>query len=87
MNAILIQVALAVLSLLPIALSQAKTEGIRRYDCVAGLFAQPFWVMYGWHIEAWSLCFLGVIYTGVFAYGFYGKWIRTQLKAKAAEHS
>ncbi len=76
MTNILIQIGLAILSLLPIALSQAKAPKIRRYDCIAGLIAQPFWFSYGWYIEAWSLCFLGVIYTGVFAYGFYVKWIK-----------
>lgn len=44
---ILIQVGLAVLSLLPIALSQAKSDKIRRYDCIAGIVAQPFWFAYG----------------------------------------
>lgn len=76
MSNILIQIGLAILSLLPIALSQAKSTKIRRYDCIAGLIAQPFWFAYGWYIEAWSLCFLGVVYLGVFAYGFYVKWVK-----------
>lgn len=76
MSNILIQAVLTILSLSPIALSQAKSPKIRRYDCVAGLIAQPFWFGYGWSIEAWSLCLLGVIYTGVFAYGFYFKWVK-----------
>lgn len=81
MSEIFLQVLLAVLSLSPIALSQAKTEKIRRYDCIAGLIAQPFWFGYGWSIEAWSLCFLGVIYTGVFSYGLYGKWVKPSIES------
>lgn len=80
MSNILIQVALVILSLMPIALSQAKTLKVRRYDCIAGLIAQPFWFAYGWHLEAWSLCFLGVVYTGVFAYGFRSKWLKPQVE-------
>lgn len=78
---IFVQGGLIVLSLLPIALSQAKTEKIRRWDCIAGLFSQPFWFSYGWYTGAWSLCFLGVIYTGIFAYGFYSKWVRSPKSA------
>lgn len=73
---IFIQVILAILSLMPIALSQAKSVKVRRYDCIAGLIAQPFWFAYGWYLEAWSLCFLGVVYVGVFAYGFRAKWLK-----------
>lgn len=76
MYEILIQVGLAVLSLLPIALSQAKSDKIRRYDRIAGIVAQPFWFAYGRHSQAWSLCFLGIVYSGIFAYGFYGKWLK-----------
>lgn len=79
---ILIQVGLAILSLLPIALSQVKAEKIRRYDCIAGLVAQPFWFSYGFLIEAWSLCFLAIIYTGVFAYGIKVKWLEPKNRQK-----
>lgn len=41
---IVIQVFLSVLSLSPIALAQAKSLKVRRYDCIAGLVAQPFLV-------------------------------------------
>jgi len=78
MSNIIIQVVLAIISLLPIALSQVKSPKIRRYDCIAGLIGQPFWFSYGWYIEAWSLCFLGVIYFGVFAYGFHTKWLKKE---------
>lgn len=81
MYEILIQVGLAVLLLLPIALSQAKSDKIRRYDCIAGIVAQPFWFAYGWHSQAWSLCFLGIVYSGIFAYGFYGKLLKKPLVA------
>lgn len=87
MTNIIIQVVLAILSLSPIALSQAKSPRVRRYDCIAGLVAQPFWFSYGWYIEAWSLCFLGIVYTGVFAYGFYVKWIRVDKAVLNAEAS
>lgn len=77
-----IQIGLAVLSLTPIALAQAKSQKIRRYDCVAGLVAQPFWFAYGWSIDGLALMFLSVVYIGVFAYGIYTKWV---LPSRAGE--
>lgn len=69
------QVGLALVELIPIAFSQAKTFKVRRFDCVFGLLLEPYWIYYAYTTKQWGILFLGFLFIIVFAYGFYHKWI------------
>lgn len=55
------QVGIALFGVAAIRLSQDARERVRRWACICGLCAQPFWFYATWRAEQWgifALCFL-----------------------------
>jgi hypothetical protein len=70
------QVAISLLGVGAIALTQSRDQRRRRWASVLGLLAQPAWFYAEWVAHQWGMLFLACIYTGVWCYGFYVNWIR-----------
>lgn len=77
------QFTLAAAELLPMTLAQVRNYKIRRYDCIAGLLMEPYWIYYGWKTGQWAIAFLGILFLFFFAYGFYHKWWKPWRKRKS----
>jgi hypothetical protein len=50
---------------------------VRRYACIAGLVAQPFWVYTTFVHQQWGALAATFFYTLSWARGFYTQWIKT----------
>lgn len=57
-------------------LSQQKNDELKRYACICGLFAQPFWFYSMWVSEQYGVFALCFFYAYSWATGFYNYWIK-----------
>lgn len=69
------EVAITALSLLAVWLSQDPNEARRRYACLAGLAAQPFWFAIQWSHGLYLLSALSLIYAALWMRGVRTHWI------------
>lgn len=49
---------------------------LRRWGCVAGLIAQPFWYYETWTHQQWGIFASSFIYTYSWGRGFWRQWIK-----------
>lgn len=49
---------------------------IRRWACVCGLCAQPFWFYVTWQAGQWGIFALAFVYTAGWARGFFHQWVK-----------
>lgn len=59
-----------------IFLSQDERANVRRYACLSGLAAQPFWLYSTWHAGQYGIFALCFLYAGSWARGFWTHWVR-----------
>lgn len=57
-------------------LSQDPRDSRRRFACLLGLAAQPFWFYTTWHAHQWGIFMLSFFYTFSWARGFVAHWVR-----------
>lgn len=57
------QIGATVLSITAAYLSQDARESRRRWACIVGLSAQPFWFVVTWSAEQYAVMLLTVFYT------------------------
>ncbi|WOD12757.1 hypothetical protein RPW65_07920 [Pseudomonas sp. NyZ704] len=69
------QFGLTVFSLLAIWLTQEKRIERRRWASIFGLASQPFWFYAAISTQQWGVFILSLLYTAVWAKGFYTHWI------------
>lgn len=69
------QFGLTIFSLLAIWLTQEKRFARRRWASIFGLASQPFWFYAAISTQQWGVFILSVLYTAVWAKGFYTHWI------------
>lgn len=70
------QLAIALTGVIAVALSQSNRAEFRRWSCIFGLMAQPFWFYATWtagQAGMFGLCFL---YMAAYLRGFYLHWIK-----------
>lgn len=71
----LAQIGIAVLGLLSIFLANDVNPRLRRFACIAGLCAQPFWFWATWQAQQWGIFAMAFVYTAMWARGLWNFWI------------
>src|SRR4051794_33783084 len=56
-------------------LAQHKRESWRRWACIFGLLAQPFWFYAAWKAEQWGILAISTLYTYAWARGIRTHWL------------
>jgi hypothetical protein len=69
------QIAIMLLGVTAIFLSQSKSEQARRYACLFGLAGQPFWFWATIEAQQWGIVFMCCLYTLAWAKGVHTHWI------------
>ncbi len=70
------QLALGILGVIAVLLSQDRRPSVQRYACFFGLAAQPFWFYATYVAEQWGIFSLCVLYTLCWLKGVYTHWIK-----------
>jgi hypothetical protein len=68
------QIGIAVFGVTAARLSQDAREKVRRWACIAGLCAQPFWFYTTATNEQWGIFFLSFFYTEAWWRGVRTYW-------------
>ncbi|MGB7388924.1 MAG: hypothetical protein WA929_15170 [Pseudomonas neustonica] len=69
------QFGLTIFSLLAIWLTQDTRLQRRRWASIFGLVSQPFWFYAAISTQQWGVFILSLLYTSVWAKGFYTHWM------------
>ncbi len=69
------QIAIAILGVSAVYLSQDSRLEHRRWSSVLGLLGQPFWFWATWKAQQWGIFALCFVYTYAWARGFWNNWI------------
>ena len=78
------QLGIAAFGWTAIWLSQDEREGRRRYACLLGIAAQPFWYYTAWYAQQWGILLVCAPYTAAWAKGVYLNWIKGRRKPSGA---
>jgi hypothetical protein len=70
------QIFIALTGVVAIWLSQDERETWRRWACIFGLCAQPFWFYASWKAEQWGILALCFIYAWSWYRGLKTYWLR-----------
>jgi hypothetical protein len=68
------QLGLSVFGLTAVYLSQDARASRRRWACIAGLCAQPFWFFETIGSAQWGMVALSAVYTLAWLRGFHSYW-------------
>ena len=79
------QIFIALFGVTAVALSQSKLHARRRWACIFGLIAQPFWFYSAWQAQQWGIFALCFLYTASWAQGFWNSWLAAQAKQGGAQ--
>lgn len=66
------------------ALSQARTDTLRRWACVAGLAGQPFWLYGTWNLDQPALFACALLYLAAWLRGGWVHWWLPRRRANAS---
>ncbi|KPD17247.1 hypothetical protein ADM96_20250 [Burkholderia sp. ST111] len=69
------QIAIGVLGAGAAFLSQDIKAERRRFACLFGLAAQPFWFYSTWHASQWGMFALSILYAFAWSRGFATHWL------------
>lgn len=69
------QIAVALLAVVAVWLSQARNGGWRRWACIVGLLGQPLWLYASWKAGQWALFALVVLLSLAWLKGVWVHWI------------
>lgn len=69
------QLFIAVFGVASIWLANDPRQSYRRWGCVAGLIAQPFWFYTAWKAQQWGVFALAVFYTAGWIRGIRTNWL------------
>lgn len=72
------QIFIALFGVTAVALSQSKLQARRRWACIFGLIAQPFWFYSAWAAQQWGIFALCFLYTASWVQGFWNNWVAAQ---------
>ena len=80
---VLDQLAIFVTGVIAIWLAQHKRERWRRWACIFGLLAQPFWFYAAWKAEQWGILAISTLYTYAWARGIWTYWLASERTGSA----
>jgi hypothetical protein len=69
------QIFIVIFGLGSIWMTNDPRETVRRWACVAGLMAQPFWFYSAWKAGQWGIFALAFAYTAGWLRGFRHYWM------------
>lgn len=70
------QAAIFIFGMSAIWLANDPRPTWRRWGCVAGLIAQPFWYYETWTHQQWGIFASSFFYTYSWGRGFWHQWVR-----------
>lgn len=70
------QIAIAMLGVTAVFLSQDHRADWRKYASILGLLGQPFWFYATWKAGQYGIFALCFLYTFSWARGFYNNWLK-----------
>lgn len=76
------QIAIALLGVLAVWLSQARSTGVRRWACILGLLGQPLWLYASWKAGQWALFAVAVLLSLAWIRGLWVHWIAARQQAR-----
>ena len=68
---------IALLGVTAVWLTQQPNESLKKYACLFGLAAQPFWFYAAWSAQQWGILALCFVYAGAWLMGFKHYWLNT----------
>lgn len=69
------QTWIAIAGMASVWLSQDRRPHHRRWACIIGLTAQPFWLYATWKAEQWGIFLLTFVYAAAWMRGIWHFWI------------
>lgn len=69
------QIGITLSGVIAVWLTQDKRIAWRRWACIFGMFAQPFWFYAAWKAEQWGIFAMCTLYTYAWARGFWTHWL------------
>jgi len=73
---VIMQVLIGVLGCLSIILVTSTEEKVRKWACISGLSAEPFWLWTSIENEQWGIMVLCSVYTVRWSQVLYRDWFR-----------
>lgn len=73
------QIGIALLGVSAIWLSQDTRPAWRRWACICGLCAQPFWFFTAWTHDQWGILALCFLYGASWMRGVWNQWIKPKI--------
>jgi hypothetical protein len=75
------QGVLFVLGTTAVWLSQDPRDDRRKWACIIGITAQPFWLYATWKAEQWGIFALTFVYAAAWIRGIWHFWIAAEVPA------
>jgi hypothetical protein len=72
------QLVIAVCGISSVFLSQCHHRNQRRWACVFGIVAQPFWIYATWQAQQWGIFLLAFFYATAWIKGFWLYWVKKE---------
>ena len=69
------QIGIFLTGVIAVWLTQDTRESWRRWACVFGMLAQPFWFYAAWNAEQWGIFAIATVYTCAWARGVWTHWL------------
>lgn len=73
------QIAIGLCGVAAVFLSQDANMNRRRYACLFGLAAQPFWLLATWKAQQWGIFALSFLYAACWLRGFANHWLGVRI--------
>ena len=70
------QIFIGLFGVTAVWLSQDSRDTVRRWACIFGLVAQPFWFYAAWKAEQWGIFALAFLYTYSWLRGVKANWFK-----------
>jgi hypothetical protein len=69
------QIGITLSGIVAVWLTQDKRAAWRRFACIFGMLAQPFWFYAAWKAEQWGIFAVCMLYTYAWARGLWIHWL------------
>ncbi|MGL4521343.1 MAG: hypothetical protein ACRCWQ_02155 [Bacilli bacterium] len=71
-----VQLAIMLTGVVAVFLTQQSNPKLKKYACIFGLIAQPFWLYATYTAGQWGIFCMTFLYTYSWATGVYNNWIK-----------
>jgi hypothetical protein len=82
---VLDQLGILVTGVIAVWLTQHRRESWRRWACIFGLLAQPFWFYAAWKAEQWGILAISTLYSYAWARGIWTHWLASERTGSAPD--